>query len=67
MRVSLLSAVVLGLWACSGTVASLVSAQCDWVEIQKLTASDAAAGDRFGSVSISGDVVVVGAVYDDNW
>ena len=33
-----------------------------WVEEQKLTASDAAAGDIFGrSVSVSGDTVVVGA------
>jgi hypothetical protein len=37
----------------------------DWVEEEdKLTASDAAAGDEFGrSVSISGDRVVVGAPY----
>jgi len=34
----------------------------DWVEEQKLTASDAAAGVVFGtSVSISGDMIVVGA------
>jgi glyoxylate utilization-related uncharacterized protein len=32
----------------------------------KLTASDGAANDRFGrSVAVSGDVVVVGAIYDD--
>ena len=38
-----------------------------WVEEAKLTASDAAAGDRFGiSVSISGDTVVVGAGFDDD-
>ena len=37
-----------------------------WTEQQKLTASDAAAGDRFGSsVAIDGDTVVVGAP-DDN-
>ncbi|MCH8253638.1 MAG: FG-GAP repeat protein, partial [Planctomycetes bacterium] len=37
-----------------------------WVEEQKLTASDAAAGDRYGnSVSISGNVVVVGSHNDD--
>ena len=37
-----------------------------WTEVQKLTASDGAAEDSFGySVSISGERVVVGAVYDD--
>ncbi len=37
-----------------------------WVEESKLTASDAAAGDRFGtSVSMSGGLVVVGAKSDD--
>ncbi len=37
-----------------------------WVEQAKLTASDGAAGDRFGhSVSISGDYVVVGANLGD--
>lgn len=37
-----------------------------WVEQQKLTASDAAAGDLFGnSISISGDTVIVGAYMDD--
>ncbi|MGD2109488.1 MAG: FG-GAP repeat protein, partial [Phycisphaerae bacterium] len=36
-----------------------------WVEEQKLTASDAAADDRFGGrVSISGDVAVVGVIRD---
>jgi hypothetical protein len=34
----------------------------NWGQVAKLTASDAAAGDRFGkSVAISGDTVVVGA------
>ncbi|MCH7996026.1 MAG: FG-GAP repeat protein, partial [Planctomycetes bacterium] len=38
-----------------------------WVEEQKLTASDAASLDKFGrSVAISGDVVVVGAPFDDD-
>jgi len=37
-----------------------------WIEQAKLTAYDGAGGDRFGfSVSISGDVVVVGAYYED--
>lgn len=34
----------------------------NWGEVKKLTASDAAAGDRFGvSVAVNGDVIVVGA------
>jgi hypothetical protein len=38
-----------------------------WGEVQKLTASDAAAYDYFGYyVSISGDTIVVGAVYNDD-
>jgi hypothetical protein len=38
-----------------------------WSEQAKLTASDAADLDRFGmSVAISGDTVIVGAVFDDN-
>ena len=38
----------------------------DWVEEAKLTASDGGAHDWFGSsVSISGDVVVIGAQYHD--
>ena len=32
-----------------------------WTEQQKIVASDRAAGDRFASVSISGDYVIVGA------
>ena len=38
-----------------------------WVQVNKLTASDAAAEDQFGgSVAISGDTVVVSAVLDDD-
>ena len=38
-----------------------------WTQQQKLTASDAAAGDDFGvSVSVSGDTAVVGAYMDDD-
>jgi hypothetical protein len=33
----------------------------DWIEEQKLTASDAGARDYFGNVSVSGDTAVVGA------
>ncbi len=48
----------------SGT--SLTLAQCEVHEEVKLTASDAAQGDHLGwSVSVSGDVAVVGAVFDD--
>ncbi len=37
-----------------------------WVQQQKLTASDGAALDEFGwSVSISGDLAIVGAIYGD--
>ena len=39
----------------------------EWVETQKLTASDAGLGDQFGrSVSISEDRAVVGSQYNDN-
>ena len=38
-----------------------------WNQAAKLTASDAAAGDRFGwSVGVAGDTIVVGAHYDDH-
>jgi len=40
-------------------------AQCEIHEDTKLTASDAAQGEAFGkSVSVSGDVAIVGAIYD---
>jgi hypothetical protein len=39
----------------------------NWGQVKKLIAGDAAAGDFFGvSVSISGDLAVVGANYDDD-
>ena len=38
-----------------------------WIQVDKLTAPDAADGDRFGdSVSISGDRIVVAAIWDDD-
>ena len=38
-----------------------------WTQQAKLTASDAEAGDQFGSsVAVSGETVVVGAIYDDH-
>jgi hypothetical protein len=42
------------------------AARAGWLEKQKLLASDGAAGDYFGSVSISGDYAIVGAVDDDD-
>ena len=40
--------------------------QGDWIQEAKLTASDGAAGDRFGlSASIHGDTAIVGALEDD--
>ena len=39
-----------------------------WTEQQKLTASDGGAGDHFGeSVSLKGDLALVGAVLDDDY
>ena len=47
-----------------GTAPPPAAAQC---ELDKLLASDGAVGERFGfSVSISGDVAVLGAKYDDD-
>ncbi len=38
-----------------------------WTQQAKLTASDAAAGDQFGSsVALSGDTALIGAIYDDH-
>ena len=50
----------------SGSAYVFVRRSSTWTERQKLTASDAAAGDKFGrSVAISGDTIVVGAEYAD--
>ena len=39
----------------------------DWIPQDRLTASDAAAGDQFGfSVAISGDTAIVGALFHDS-
>ena len=47
--------------------AGLVRAGTPWPQRQKLLASDGAAGDYFGwSVSISGDLAIVGAYDDDD-
>jgi PKD repeat protein len=51
----------------SGSVYVFVRSGSTWNEQVKLTASDAAVGDRFGgSVSISSNTVIVGAWLDDN-
>ncbi|MCI0529390.1 MAG: FG-GAP repeat protein, partial [Nitrospira sp.] len=51
----------------NGAAYVFVRSGVTWTEQQKLTASDAAAGDQFGhSVSISGDTVVVGARFNDD-
>ena len=66
MRVSLLFG-VLGFCFSYTADPFLLLAQGEWMETQKLTASDAAEGDGFGvSVSVSEDVVVVGAWHDDD-
>ncbi len=64
---------VIGAWKNNNVAANAGAAYLfqrsgsDWIEQQKLTASDAAYDDRFGSgVAISGDYVVVGAMYDDD-
>lgn len=51
----------------SGYAYVFVRTATGWTEEAKLTASDAALGDRFGySVSLSGDHALVGAYYDDD-
>ncbi len=51
----------------SGSAYVFARARGTWREQDKLTASDAAAGDEFGySVSIDGETVVVGAWLDDD-
>jgi len=51
----------------SGSAYVFTRSAGSWMELQKLTASDAADGDYFGSsVSISGDTALVGATRDDD-
>ncbi len=56
--------------ASSGSVYIFEKPGINWVDMvqtAKLTASDAAGGDKFGMyVSISGDTVAIGAYYDDD-
>ncbi|KAL7483837.1 hypothetical protein ACHAWX_000189, partial [Stephanocyclus meneghinianus] len=50
----------------SAYIFDLSEGTCAWNQIVKLTAADGSADDYFGrSVSISGNVAVVGAFYDD--
>jgi hypothetical protein len=61
---------VVGAWGNNGAGGSAYIVHYDgtaWVEQQKLTASDAETGDQFGhSVSISGDMAIVGAAVNDD-
>ena len=51
----------------SGSAYVFVRSGTTWSQQAKLTASDGAAGDRFGvSIAISGDTAVVGAYQDDD-
>lgn len=51
----------------SGSAYVFVRNGSDWVQQQKLSPSDGAAGDQFGwSVAISGDTAVIGAFRDDD-
>jgi hypothetical protein len=52
----------------SGSAYVFLRSGSSWSQQAKLTASDSAAGDRFGlSVSISGDYAIVGANGDDSY
>jgi len=51
----------------SGSAYVFTRSGTTWTEQQKLTASDAAEGDLFGSVvSVDGDTIVIGADFDDD-
>ena len=51
----------------SGSAYVFTRSGTTWSQQQKLTASDAAAGDNLGvSVSLSSETAVVGAIYDDD-
>ncbi|KAH8068715.1 hypothetical protein JL721_6578 [Aureococcus anophagefferens] len=55
-----------GSWSGSAYVFRTTNDGASWTETAKLVASDAAAVDSFGSsVAVSGDLVVVGAKYND--
>ena len=50
----------------SGSAYSFLRSGSSWTQKAKITASDAAAGDYFGRVSISGNYAIVGAHGDDH-
>ncbi|WED61602.1 FG-GAP repeat protein [Vibrio alginolyticus] len=40
----------------------------EWVQVDKLTASDGVANDRFGfSIAMNADTAIIGSLADDNW
>ncbi len=50
-----------------GAVYVFVDGASEWSQAEKLTALDGALDDRFGqSVSVAGDLILVGATYDDD-
>ena len=63
------SKAILKIWLAVSLVSLAVTGmvRADWLEIDKLLASDGAAGDLFGfSVFIGGDYAIVGAPFDDD-
>lgn len=55
------------LGADSGSAYVFERVEGEWTQVQKLTASDGAAGDSFGfALAVSGDTAVIGAYLDNN-
>ena len=50
----------------SGSAYIFKNIGAQWIEQQKITASDGAASDLFGFVSINGEYAIIGAPYDDD-
>jgi len=50
----------------SGSAYVFTRSGTTWTEQDKLLASDGAADDQFGSVSVSGDTALIGAIVDDD-
>ncbi|MCH8053154.1 MAG: FG-GAP repeat protein, partial [Planctomycetes bacterium] len=64
---SLWRAVFVALFACTLTGPGAAQARGQWQQTYKLTAADADAGDIFGqSVSIDGNLIVIGAQLDED-
>lgn len=56
-----------GLGSLAGAATVFERQGSDWLEVQRLTASDGASGDILGrSVGLSGDVLALGAPFDDD-